>query len=869
MKMPFVDVTRPYFLILLIVIPYIYFVHKRNIYPLTAKGNRWQLFVRCLLIVSLVLGLAGLRMLSKLSRQCVIFVLDVSPSMPRPDIARALSWVEGKIDASLPEDIAGLVVVDSKARLVADPRSYKRHRFRKRLKGLAPKLKALSGEWITDLGAGLELAGRLFPSDYLKRVVLISDGNQNGADILPQLLRLRDENIKTDVLAWGGRADKPDVWIEGIYVQSRVGLGQEFGLEIKLGSNLMLEAQLKLFLNNELLSQKRVQLKGAGVQLIRDHLLINKPGDYLISAEVSAPDDAQPENNYGACWVNIFHESHLLYISGSPLSPSPLQKQLARWFSIDAIFPAELGTNPMRYQQYMAIILENVSAFALTSSQMNMLEEWVHHLGKGIVVIGGDKAYGAGGYMDTPLEKLLPVEMQAEDKNRKTSLGIILVLDKSKSMGGLVEGRTKLEIAIDAAIASLSWLKQQDLVGVVAFDTKARPVIPIAGKVNKSQVSERLKSINFGGKTNIYPGLDLAYKWLTKSAADIKHVLLLSDGRTEKGNFTDLLDKFAAAKITVSAVGIGPDCDRQLLNLISQRGKGRLFLTDDYYQLKRIFFKDLQIASQSLLRRGVTRPKLNREHEILEGIAEPLPVMSGYVATTAKSDAQQLILSAEGEPVLTVWNYGLGKAVAFTGDSDKWIRDWLAWPYFSKLGHQIVRWAGRSLPVTEALTPRIELSGNTARLWVDVLDKQGQFKNNLKLQARVVYPGLNIRQVDLIQSNPGLYQAEIPVRAKGSYTVEVLQMESGEVTGSAASGFVVQYLPEAKDIQINHQLLHKIASVTRGRILQDDGNPFIRADDEQYKYTGLDEFCLLLALLLFLVEVLGRKLYYFKRKKAY
>lgn len=864
--MPFIDIAQPYYLILLLLLPYLYIVHRRSHHPLASKGRLLQLLVRCLMVVALILGLAGVRVISPLERLCVIFALDTSPSMPKQDIVRALDWIEDKLSKRQSEDIAGLVVFDSKAGVITKPQDFSVREFRQKLKKYAAGLESETKTWATDIGSGLELAASLFPPDYQRRVVLISDGNHNTADMLPQLVHSRTANIKVDVLALGGRQNMADVWIDGVHAPPEVRLGQGVNLDISLSGNLVSEASVSLFLDDDLIHRVGFKFNESGQKTLRYPLNINKPGNYLISAEVSAASDTQPENNYGACWVRVYHKPRLLYVTDSHNSPSPLLVRLDSQLPLDVIPPAALETTPLRYQNYGAIILENISAFSLTDGQQKMLMTWVHDLGNGLVIIGGDNSFGPGGYMDTPLEKVSPVEMQAEDKDRKKTLGMVLVLDKSKSMNGLVGGRSKLELATDAAAASLDWFKKQDLVGVVAFDIRARSIVPLTSGDKKSQIIEKLKTIIGEGKTNIYPGLSMAYKWLREAKVDIKHILLLSDGKSKAGDFELLLNQIADEGITVSVVGVGPDCDRQLLGFISQNGGGRMFLTNDYSKLRRIFFKDLQIASKSLLRYGDSLPQLSAEHEILEGVGKSLPVIHGYVATTPKPNSRQLIVSATGEPVLSVWNYGLGKVAAFTGDGGEWIGDWFAWPHFSLLWRQITGWAAKAIPVAEELRPNFEILGDTVRIWVDALTPQGKFKNGLNLQAKVIYPDLSLKQTALPQIKPGLYQAHIPIGGKGTYTVKVFQLKDKEAVGSAGAGFVVPYLPEARGIHINQPLLNRIASVTQGRILGLAANPFAHPDSREHKYTKLDTVCLLTALILFLLEIVGRKFYYFAPK---
>jgi hypothetical protein len=59
-------------------------------------------------------------------------------------------------------------------------------------------------------------------------------------------------------------------------------------------------------------------------------------------------------------------------------------------------------------QPYDAIILDNVPAWDLSSTQMLSLQSYVRDLGCGLVMIGGENSYGPGGYRATPVEKRCP-----------------------------------------------------------------------------------------------------------------------------------------------------------------------------------------------------------------------------------------------------------------------------------------------------------------------------------------------------------------------------------------------------------------------------------------------------------------------------
>ncbi len=858
--MPYISFERPYFLSLLLIFIPLYLIYKRNRHNVEPVSLRQQLVFKCLIVLFLALALTKPYTIRSLSRNCYIFALDVSASMSDNDIIQGIKWIDNNLSELKKGDIAGLILFDTEAKAILKPIDYNYKTFKKYLKKLSGKITNENKIWDTDIGAVLKKAGYLYPPDYKKKLVLLSDGNHHWSDLTPQLINLRSGKIRVNVLPLGDVHEKPDVWIDAVYIPHQATLGKPVDIEIKLGASLIKKAELSLFLNKQPIAAGiPVILDDKRSQLVRYPVTINKPGAYIISAKVSAIGDSISENNYGACWMSSYGQSRLLYVSRNPQSPSPLFSHLPQQSSIDIISATQLEETPLAYQNYSHIILDNISAFSLTGAQMRMLKAWVHDLGKGLIVIGGDKSLGPGGYLDTPLEKILPVNMYIEDKNRKSRIAMVLVLDKSESMGYTIGAQSKLEIATDAVIAGLNWFKAQDMIGVAAFDMQARTILPLTGGDKKDEIIQAVKSIEPKGKTNIKPGLALAYNWLKNIKADKKHILLLSDGKSAKTDFSLLLNDIAGAGITVSSVGIGADCDKELLAEISKRGSGRLFLTEDYHQLEKIFFKDLQIATQSFIRDKQTKVVIKNNHPIIKGINPPFPQIMTYVATTVKSDAQNILVSEQGEPILSVGNYGLGKAAVFTANS----ANWLTWPYFKLFWRQIFNWSASSINQNTRLIPNFVLQADRLNIWLDVLDDSGEFKNKLSLAANIIYPDLSVKKLRLKQTAPGRYEAQAAVKDKGNYLVKILQLEGDKVVESASAGFVAAYSAEAMDKSINYRLLDTTASITAGNVLNIDDNILQIPQREEKAYTALDTVCLLIALFLFFVDIIYRKFSYF------
>src|SRR5690606_25892720 len=98
--------------------------------------------------------------------------------------------------------------------------------------------------------------------------------------------------------------------------------------------------------------------------------------------------------------------------------------------------------------------------------------------------------FGVGGYRDTELEALLPVDSEAVDPTRESEVAEVLLIDTSESMGAchcadggmgnVTEGGVnKTDISRAAAIRAIEALGVRDEVGVLAFSGTSRWAIPL------------------------------------------------------------------------------------------------------------------------------------------------------------------------------------------------------------------------------------------------------------------------------------------------------------------------------------------------------------------------------------------------------
>ena len=319
-----------------------------------------------------------------------------------------------------------------------------------------------------------------------------------------------------------------------------------------------------------------------------------------------------------------------------------------------------------------------------------------------------------------------------------------------------------------------------------------------------------------------------AYRALYERDALLKHLIFLTDGEMPLGNFPLLIPKMVKDKITVSSVAIGSEVELRFLANVARWGRGRFYFTDETTTVPRIFTLETQLASKATLVEQPFRAiATNQYHETIQSLDwSKAPPLGGYVATTIKPTAEQLLMTHQEDPLLAAWRYGLGRSVAFTSDAKaKWGILWLRWRDFNTFWSQVVRWTLR----TEArhdTTVTVDRRDERGLVTVDAIDATGQFINFLEAQAGVVNPDKSQHVLELEQVAPGRYRGEFAAAAEGVYLTGLSYRQEGRLVGSAISGTVVPYAEEYRKLGVDEVRLREIAELTGGGALTEPKEAF-------------------------------------------
>ncbi len=835
-------------LLFLLLIPCLWWVQRKTLTDLSPKHLRLSGTVRSAIVALLALALMQPVIYRSGVWLSVVYLLDVSQSVSPTAIQSSIDWIQQTNNSGHPDQArfipfaANSTVFDTLDQL-------------KKVEVASKSNQGSIDQSATDIEGAMDTAIRSFAPHHLKRLVLISDGNENSGHMMNMLSRLKVEGVHVYTVPAQARTNR-DVWVETIMAPATVTAEELFPLEAHVYSQVDTAAEVEIKYGDKTLGTRKLQLVRGLNRVAFEGSIKNETGPVTLEAQVKAPGDTFLDNNKFRASVVVDGRPKILYVEGRPQSAKYLQTALTvEGFMVTAVAANAMPDNIETLDRFDAVVLSDVARTSLNDQQMRTLATYVRDLGGGFILAGGENNYGEGGYSKTVIEDVLPVTFEAK-KEKPDSVAMIVILDKSGSMGG-----QKIELAKEATKAPLALLKDEDSFGVVAFDYNFYWPVRLQPAANRTQITQAISAIIAGGETNIYPAMREAYIQLAGATTQVKHVILLSDGRSLPDDFEGLTKKMAESKITVSSVAVGNGADRELLANIAKWGKGRTYYLEEPTNVPQIFTEETELATGKTLREESFKPVVKKNVEAFKGIDfKTAPNLLGYVATKSKDTSEVLLESARKDPILARWQYGLGKTVAFTSDlKDRWAVDWLKWKGYPKFWSQLVRETMRRQDDNE-FDFRVERSGDEAKMTINAVRKDGQFRNKLDSLIRVVGPDQVVSDVSVHQVGPGSYEAKFPLTKKGSYLFRAV----GEESGGSSRVLAYSYPDEYHFYPPNTDLLRAISSETHGRFQPKTEDIFDPNGETTALPTPLWPYLTSLALLLYLADVLLRRIRIFE-----
>ncbi len=805
--------------------------------------RRWAaLILRLVIVLALLLAVAGLQWKRSMEGVNVFFLLDRSDSVPSSQQEEARELVNQFAAKKKPVDKAGVLVFGAEASIESSVTNAVD----------VKKIYSVVSTERSDISAAIRLGTAAFPEGGQRRLVLFSDGNENSGNAMDALTAAKPLGVSIDVVPLGVNRGN-DVSVQKLTIPSNIKKGQTFDVKIFAQADERRAATIQLFRNDQSLGEQRVEL-AAGKNLFTFPQTLTDPGFYSYNVVLDAPGDLIPQNNRATAFASVRGNPRVLLVSSEPTQDATLaaalQSSRLEAKIVDLThFPETLA----EVQSYDAIFLCNISAGDLGNEGMKRLESAVKDFGVGFVCIGGDQAYAAGGYRGTPLEAALPVDMELNSKKVLPSGALVIVCHATEFPNGNQWAR-------DIAFAALDALGPQDEMGIVLWDGNNHWLFPLDKVGDKKEMGRKIAGMNPGDMLDFGGPMQMAHEALKKSTANLKHMVVFSDGDPSAPN-KKLVEDIVTDKITISSVMIGGHVTPETMMWMANMGRGRFYDVRSPAQLPQVFIKEAAVILKSAIFEQPFKPQLVANSELVHGIGSAeFPQLKGYVCTTPKPRAEIPLVSDKGDPILAHWQYGLGRAVAFTSDAKpKWAADWMGWEKYRQFWSQVAQWSLRKVENAD-FTTEVSVDKGEGNISVEAVDAEGNYRNFLSLQTTIVSPKGDKQVVQLEQTGPGHYEAKFPTKEVGAYLMNLSDTKDVGGRASQVLGASVNYSPEFSATEPNLHLLRQLTESGDGKVIEPETeNPFLHDRKKTFQPHDLWEWLLKLAILLFPWDIAIRR----------
>lgn len=725
------EALEPGWLLLLLLVPVLAWYSWRRLTPL-GPIRRWvALGLRCLLIVFIALALAEAHARRPDRSLAVLFLWDRSLSVPpdyRGDIDQRAERLRDFINEAVARrppghesDQVGLIVFGRRPRLELPP-------------GVVPKLNLrkiyspVDGSH-TDIAAAIKLALASFPEGTGKRIVLLSDGNENLGHAEEQARLARQNGVEIDVVPLAiERKQSNEVLVERIEAPAQTEKDARVPLRVVIRSHNPHVVVGTLHLDRRALDKTDQAILAPPVTVASAKVAL-KTGLNVYYFQQSGPKendaftyvarfvpsfvrdadgrklaDGLPgdrvENNRASVSVTARGQRAVLLLEPEPgmhqllvdrlriaskglkVVALALDSQAAEHKEGKQPAPAPAGRLPenpaelaLVLSRFDTIILANLPADTLTEEQQKVIRSHVHDQGAGLIMIGGNQSFGAGSWQGTEVEKALPVTMDLKSMKVEGKSGLVLMMHASEMAEGNAWQRKIAKLAIEK-------LSPMDMVGMLYY-SHGNPgghqwhiKFQVVG-ANRGKILNRVQTMEPGDMPDVDPAFAKAYSELTRAeyALGTKHIIFISDGDHWNAS-RQMLTKLKRAKITCTTVCITTHGQNEVrkMQAVAQFTGGRSYYIKNPRELPAIYVKESRLVSQSFVHQGKFQPHLNAARGPTEGIQKLEPLF-GFVRTTRRPGplVEVPIESPKlGEytfPILAQWQYGLGKGIAFTSDA--------------------------------------------------------------------------------------------------------------------------------------------------------------------------------------------------------
>ena len=813
---------RPLFLFLLaLLLPVVLLAWKSR---RSEEPWKWwtSLVLRTLVILALVVAIAQPSIVRRGLALTTAFVLDRSRSIPQPILKESRDFVQSLIEQKKdPLDRVAAVTFGREAEIASQPDA----------RSIIPNQEHSGDRDASNLAAGIRQALSILPPDTAKRIIVVSDGNENIGNALAEAEVAKANGIPIDVIPIEYESAN-EVVFENLKAPTRARPGQTADLRLLLrsqraarGTVFLRDGGTPIDLDLDAPGFGMAVELDAGPRTITIPYLLEGAGTRRFEAvfEPAAEDqDGILENNRSTGITFVDGTGTILVVdpTGGTESAPFVDALMKGSLEVKVVEPEALTTGGDFFSGFDAIVLVNVPKWSIDGETDRLLRAYVHDLGGGLLMLGGDETFGQGGWIDSDVASVLPVKLDPPATRQMVRGGLVLIVHSCE----MPQGNYWAQQVCVAAIEALTRL---DLIGIITLMNGPEWALALQEAGDKTKAIAASRSLIVGDMFDFDSSVSMAIKALEDSKAGQRHIIIISDGDPAPPSQTTL-DWAVRAKVTITTVmvsGHGTAQDYVNMKYTADKTGGRFHEVTNPKNLPQIFTKEAAVVSRSLLVEGEFTPGVS------PSVAGPLrgvsavPGLTGYILTIPREGLSQIEITnktSEGvDPIYAYWNHGLGRSIVFTSDAGtRWTKGWTTWSEYRAFWEQSVRWLLRpAVPSNAQVRTRVE--GDTAIVDLEATDASGGFATSLDPDAMMIGPTGSTQSLTVVQIGPSRWRAEFPVSEAGSYLVNfgLGKGEDGRRTSVQAS-VSVPYPKEFRTVRDNRALLEQIADKTGGRVLR-------------------------------------------------
>jgi uncharacterized membrane protein len=389
----------------------------------------------------------------------------------------------------------------------------------------------------TRLGAALDGAREELAGLPVSGIVLVSDGaDTSEASLSDALLGLKAEKLPVYTVGVGSAQLPRDVQVDRVSVPRSVLKDASLLLDVVVTHTGYAGRTVTVDVEDEgrILGSEQVRLPSDGTPVtVRVRAAASEAGPRLFKFRVALqPDEVVPQNNVREALIQVRDvKEKILYFEGEPrFEVKFLRRAVAddqnlqlvvlqrtadnKFLRLGVDGPDELfGGFPKTRDElfsYRAIILGSIEAGAFSGDQLQMLAEFVDRRGGGLLMLGGARAFGEGGYGGTPVADALPLAIDPRTRASEPADLARMVLAPTRAG----QGHAATQIAASEAASANRWRELPQVTSVnEPLEPKPAATVLLTGTDERGRAQPVLAWHQYGRGKTVALTLQDTWQW--------------------------------------------------------------------------------------------------------------------------------------------------------------------------------------------------------------------------------------------------------------------------------------------------------------------------------------------------------------------